>query len=78
MFSQETLFQDCDSEPQAKDIAAVQVSIWKSVATLEFLTRGFDQVSGLLKTAKTTEVAKAKGRLTTAFEFGEHMKRNIS
>ena len=40
LFSQETLFQDCDDEPQAEDIQAVQDSC------------DFDQASRLLKMLK--------------------------
>ena len=75
LFSQKTFFQD---EPEAEDNQAVQVNIWKCVATVEFLTRDFDHTSRLLKNAKTAEVVNAKEFLTTVIEVGEHMKRNIS
>ena len=53
------------------------MNIGKYAAALEFLTRDLDHAFGLLKIAKTAEVANAKELLTTVIDLGEHMKRGI-
>lgn len=75
LFSNKTLFDNSDGELQAELNEAVQVKICKCVAALEFLTRGFDQVSRLLKIAKTAEAVNVKKFLTTVIiKLGEHME----